>query len=135
MYRINKFDERNTFDPRKASTPKQPPSISSVYENKKKLNDYHRNVKGDKSMVSSKNIDSHISDKSSVASNRNGKVNDYPYHGIRRMENFSQKLHTVANNSGAKRVMNKDNKTISTNDHIRESLNIDSESIYQSIGD
>jgi hypothetical protein len=130
---FSNFDERKSFDPRKASTPKQAPSISSVYENKKKLNDYHRTMKGDKPT----NIDSKISEANFIISSKTGKVNDYPYHGIRRMENFSQKLHSVANSSGSKRVLpsQKEGKVISTNDHIRESLNMDSDQIHQSIGE
>ncbi|CAI2363028.1 unnamed protein product [Moneuplotes crassus] len=118
---INKLDDRKNCKYQGRSSPDQPASFSSVYENKKKLNDYHRSMQGDKSTVSSKFSESRESEKSSMISSKNGKVNDYPYHGNKRIENFSQKLHTVSN-ARLPRV-SKDSKSMSTNDQLRERLN------------
>jgi hypothetical protein len=103
---LTEINERNTMDMKKIPSNRTPFATNSAYENKKKLNSYHRGVgkvetsskKNRSMMIHEKKIDDSKSNNSSKYSNKYQKsVNEYNPNKAIKFGNFSQKLHAASN--------------------------------------
>jgi hypothetical protein len=94
---LSNISDRKTFDPRKLSPNRAPLTVNKFLDNKKKLNNYHRNLcKGD----NVKNYKS-TSSKNNKLNYKEPNQNKHTDFTCNKFENFSQKLHAASSASEA----------------------------------